>query len=286
MGSKLLQAILLGVVQGIGEFLPISSSGHLVVITELLKRYFGVAVAEDTTAMVIALHVGTLFSILVVYRHELITIWRRPRLVLLVILGTIPAAVVGLTLKSKLEATFHSPLLVGCGWLLTAITLTISQRLERGTKSVDTLHPWSALVIGMFQMLSVVIRGFSRSGSTISGGLLCGLKRESAAEFSFLLAIPAIGGAALVESRHALMSLLRGTPVSDPTKSIAAGDVVPMLVGTLVSFVVGVLVLKVLLRLISRGKLYWFAIYCAVIGVTTIIWQIAEHFLIPAAAAG
>lgn len=283
MGSKLLQAILLGIVQGIGEFLPISSSGHLVVINELLKRMFGTAMAEDTTAMVIALHVGTLFSILVVYRRELMTIWRRPRLVMLVILGTLPAAVVGITLKSKLEATFHSPLLVGCGWLLTAATLTISQRLERGTKSVDTMHPASALVIGIFQMFSVVIRGFSRSGSTISGGLLCGLRRESAAEFSFLLAIPAIGGAAIVESRHVLLGFLLGKPV-DTAKSIAAGDLLPMAVGTLVSFVVGVLVLQMLLRLISRGKLYWFAIYCAGIGAATIIWQLAERFLTAAPA--
>lgn len=277
MGPKLIQAILLGIVQGIAEFLPISSSGHLVVINELLKRFSSVTVSDDTAAMVIALHLGTLFSILVVYRRELAVIWRRPRVVALVILGTIPAAMIGILLKSRLEATFHNPLLVGCGWLLTAVTLWFSQRLEHKSGLVETLRPWQALVIGMFQAVSALVRGFSRSGSTISGGLICGLRRESATEFSFLLAIPVIAGGALMESRHVLLALLRGTPVANAEHAIHREDLMPMGVGVLVSFVVGLLALRVLLRMVSRGKLHWFAIYCACIGTATIIWQLSER---------
>lgn len=275
MGSKLIQAILLGIVQGIAEFLPISSSGHLVVINELLKRFSNETVSDDTAAMVIALHLGTLFSIIVVYRRELAVIWRRPHLVAMVVLATIPAAIVGFTLK--LDATFHNPLLVGCGWLLTSVTLFVSQKLERGEQTIDTLRPWQALVIGVFQSLSVMIRGFSRSGSTISGGLICGLKRDSAAEFSFLLAIAAICGAVLKAVQPLAMAMMRGTSISATDHAISREDLLPMGVGVVVSFVVGVLALRILLRLISRGKLYWFAIYCAVIGVATIVWQLAER---------
>lgn len=288
MMHQLLQAVLLGILQGIAEFLPISSSGHLVVMGELLQRMTGTALTQEKLALNIALHLGTLGSILVVYRRDLLAMWRKPRVVLMVALGTIPAAVVGILFKSKLEATFENPLGVGCGWLLTAAALWLAMRFQGGETTLEEVCPSQALTVGAFQMCALIFRGFSRSGSTISGGLMCGLRRDTAAQFSFLLAIPAIGGAALVESRHYLLAGWRaltgqaaggtGGSASPAIVPLSAADLLPMCVGAGVSFVVGLLALKLLLRWIAQGRLYWFAVYCATIGTATIFWQLYERW--------
>jgi undecaprenyl-diphosphatase len=146
--------------------------------------------------------------------------------------------------------------------VVTALLLTAGQRLGRQTGTIDLLRPAGALGIGVFQAVAI-LPGISRSGSTIAGGLIVGLRRESAATFSFLLAIPAICGAAVLLGIDLLEGSRGGQAVS------------VLLLGAIVSFGVGLVALQWLIRVIARGKLHWFACYCAVVGVATIAWQLA-----------
>jgi undecaprenyl-diphosphatase len=261
--SEYLQVIFLGIVQGIAEFLPISSSGHLVLSQELLKRWSGQDVGgHDDLALDVALHVGTLGSILVVYFKDLLKIFQTPRIIALVVAGTIPAAVVGLTLKSKIEATFQNPLIVGVCLLITAGLLLAGQNWERVKLTLGQMPFGSAFIIGLFQAVAL-LPGVSRAGSTIAGGLITGLSRDDAAKYSFLLAIPAIGGAAVLT-------------LKDVLEEQSAVNWSLLGVGAFVSFVVGFFALKALLALITRNKLHYFAYYCLTVGLLTIIWQVWE----------
>lgn len=264
--SDALYAVILGVVQGIAEFLPVSSSGHLVICGELIQRWTGRAIdPEGDLRMNIALHIGTLFSILVIYRAELWELRRRPRVVAGIVIATLPLVVIALTpLKDWVEAAFQTPLVAGVGLLVTAALLAVGQRFERDADALDQLTPGGALAVGLFQAVAIV-PGISRSGSTISGGLLIGLRREAAAAFSFLIAIPAIGGASVLMAKEVLErpTSLRDWPL--------------WLLGGAVAFAVGLLALRWLIRLITRRRLHWFAWYCAAAGTATIVWQLLER---------
>lgn len=275
---EILQAVILGIVQGIGEFLPISSSGHLVIAGEILKC-FGAAPVDETAQaaenaqdmlMNVTLHFGTLLSILVVYRRELWQLFRQPRVCLLIVLASIPAGTLGLLLKDWLESAFATPLVAGLGLFVTAAMLVTGQRLERSEFSYVELPPTRAFLIGLFQAVALM-PGISRSGSTITGGLLCGLKRESAAAFSFLMAVPVIGGAALLEFKDVLQG------------DLAVDNSLALLIGCGTAFGVGVISLRWLVSLIARGRLHWFAWYCLGAGTATVVWQlVASVMAIPA----
>ena len=273
--SEYFQAMLLGVIQGVAEFLPISSSGHLVVFGELMKRFFGGPARTDSESvmMSVALHLGTLGSILVVYRHDLRRVLQDYRLWIWIVVATIPTAVIGLTFKKKIEASFSNPLVVACGWLITAALLWFGQKLGRNQRDIQKMTLVDALVIGLFQSAALP-RGISRSGSTIAGGLWRDFTREGAAKFSFLLAIPAIGGATVVEFGPILVKMLKGQSAAEAGLT---GSVGPMIVGTVVSFVVGWITLTWLIRLIVRRGVTVFAIYCLTIAIATLIWQATER---------
>jgi len=253
-----LQAILLGVIQGLAEFLPISSSGHLVIAKHLLGWCGDGEVLSSGKELEVLLHIGTLGSILVVYAGELrqqLFNWRQWALV---VVASIPAAVVGLTLEDWFDQAFDTPAIAGFGLLVTAALLVLGQRLEHGKYDLKSL-PWvSAVVIGCFQAVALV-PGISRSGSTISGGLLTGVDRVSATRFSFLLAIPVTAGAIVLTLKHA---------VEHGGLDKAGG---PEIVGIAVSFVVGWLSLRLLIRLMTQRKLHWFAGYCLALGLATIV---------------
>src|SRR5262249_25215763 len=257
----LFKVLFLAVVQGIAEFLPVSSSGHLVVLDKLYQRFSGNAnLEQENIVLNVALHVGTLALILVVYRKDLLALWRKPRLCLAIVLATIPAAIVAFKLRKYVKATFDMPLVVACGWTVTAGLLWYGQRLGRREHSLDDLTLIDALKIGCFQALALLFRGVSRSGSTIAGGLFTGLRREAAQSFSFLIAIPAIAGAAVVEGAPLVkMLLIRMGALS--TESGSAGNEAALLggysplvlvIGALVSFLVGVVSLRWLLRIITQ----------------------------------
>jgi undecaprenyl-diphosphatase len=261
---NLLFAILLGIVQGIAEFLPISSSGHLVIAQALLLQFSSEPLPEWLQGMTmnVALHFGTLCSISVVYRRELIAASRQPRLLLQLVLASVPVAIVGLGFKDALEAQFNNPLAAGCCLLVTATILLVARRLQSGTVPIDALPLRSALLIGVFQAIAV-LPGISRAGSTVGAGLVCGLKSGEAARFSFFLAIPAIGGATLLET---IKVFTRGDN--------ARPEWLPLLVGACVSFLVGTLSLRWLIRQLQANRLHWFAGWCLIIGLLTIVWQL------------
>ena len=261
----LLHAILLGIVQGIAEFLPISSSGHLVIAQALLERFSSTPLPEWIQGMTmnVALHFGTLLSITVVYRNELLQAIRQPRLLAQLVIASIPVAIVGLGFKDALENLFNSPLAAAFCLLVTALILLTARRLQTGTTPLETLPMHSALLIGLFQAVAI-LPGISRAGSTVGAGLICGLKSSDAARFSFFLAIPAIGGATLLET---IKLLTRGDQHSP--------DALPLLVGALTSFVVGTLSLRWLIQQLAANRLHWFARWCLAVGTLTILWQLS-----------
>ena len=287
----LLKVVLLAVIQGIAEFLPISSSGHLVVLDKLYQRLFGVTgVAQENVVLTVTLHIGTLLAILVVYRKDLWGIWRKPRLCLAIVLATVPAAVLGMLFKKQIEATFEMPLVVACGWVVTAGLLWYGQRLGRNECTLEELTLVDALVIGCFQAVSAIFRGVSRSGSTIAGGLFRGLRREAAASFSFLIAIPVTAGAAVVKAAPLVklllvrMSLLPATsaPSSEELSQLFGGySPLVLVIGALISFVVGLVSLRWLLRIITQRGLNWFVYYCLIAATLTFAWQGYEYFAAP-----
>ncbi len=246
------QAIVLGIVQGVAEFLPISSSGHLVLVEALLK------LQSENMAFEIAVHVGTLLSILVVFRDELLRVAQHRRVLMAIAVATLPVVCVGLLLKDQLEQAFGSPLAAGIALCCTACVLWITQWFDRGTTELADVSLRQAAVVGLFQAVAP-IPGISRSGVTIVGGLLSGLSREAAARFSFLIAIPAISGAAILEAA----SLLKEGQLSSEPWDVH-------FVGAVVAFAVGVIALKGLLKVIAARKLHLFAWYCLAVGLLTI----------------
>ncbi len=265
MLESYIKAIILGAVQGIAEFLPISSSGHLVIAEELLKFD-----THGNLLFDVMLHLGTLASILIVYRQDIWKVLHSRKLCMAVVVGTLPAVVVGLSLKEFFESAFGNPLLVGCCLLITAALLIAGQRGERGLHQLEAINLKQAFCIGLFQAFAI-LPGVSRSGSTIVGGLLLGLERQSAATFSFLLAIPAIAGAGVLTAFDAWQESAAASSTASSGFSIDWG---PVLAGTLVAFVVGWMALRTLIRLITQRRLHWFAGYCLCAGLATITWQL------------
>jgi undecaprenyl-diphosphatase len=284
----LIKVLLLAVVQGIAEFLPVSSSGHLVVLDSLYHRLFGSGEVElENVVLTVTLHVGTLAAILVVYRQDLMGIWRKPRLCLAIVLATIPAAVLGILLKDLIEATFKKPLVVACGWVVTAGLLRYGQRFGRNERPLEELTYTDAIIIGCFQAVSALFRGVSRSGSTIAGGLFTGLTRDAAASFSFLIAIPVTGGAALVKGAPLIKLLLvrlglvpvASGPSSEEVVTFLGGySPLVLVIGAVTSFVVGLVSLRWLLRIITVRGLNGFVYYCLAAAALTFAWQGYEFF--------
>ena len=259
---------ILAVVLGIAEFLPISSSGHLVIIDELLRQGKE-PIENEAMTLNIVLHIGTLGSILVVYFNRLkqVVLEADWRLCATIVLASVPAGVIGICFKKKLEPMFESAWVAGCGLLVTATLLILSQWVRPGQFSERKL-PWGiAFLVGCFQAVALV-PGISRSGSTISGGLLSGMQRESAGTFSFLIAIPAVGGAAFLDG----LKLLK--PGAAQAESIPTGALV---LGMVISFVVGIVALRLLLQLISKQRLHYFGYYCLLAGSVTLLWKVLGH---------
>lgn len=259
---NIIQAIVLGILQGATEFIPISSSGHLVLVPWLLG-WDSPGLVFDTVV-----HWGTLVAVLAYFWRdwwELITSWlaglvrwdwseRQARLMWLLILGTLPAAVIGYLLEDFFESLFGAPLWVSLFLLVTAGLLALSEWLGQQTRDTQDLRWPDALVIGLGQAAAIA-PGISRSGATIAAGLLRGVKRADAARFSFLLSTPIIFGAGLFK----LTDLFSVPDVSPQLGLLAAGF--------LAAALSGYLCIRFLLRYLQRGRLYPFAIYCACFGI-------------------
>ncbi len=265
-------AILLGLVQGLCEFLPVSSSGHLYLISKLTSG----AVGEDTfgSFFTVMLHVATLIAVLFVYREQVLAILRHPiqKLTLHLIIATLPTVAFALILKKfdALDKWLDEGNFVGFSFLLTAVFLTVSELLYRrrkAKKSIDTMRWTDALVIGGMQAIGV-LPGVSRSGSTIAGALGMRIDRKSAANFSFLLSIPAILGGLVLE----LYKL-----VKEPDSiNLTVGTAAAWILGMLVAAISGYFAVRFMIRLITKKGLLGFAIYTGALGLVVLILQMTK----------
>jgi len=259
----LLKAILLGVIQGVTEFLPVSSSGHLRICHDLFGFH------DNAVLFDVCLHVGTLVPVVLIFWHDIRSLFTtRRRWLVLLAAGTVPVVIVGALLGGPIETAFETSeragAWVGLLLVLNGCMLLAGARLDRpaqGTKPLGWLH---TAVVGVAQA-AAVLPGISRSGSTISTGLATGLDREDAARFSFLLSVPAIS-LALV---YKLWKLLRGVEV------VEAGLWGPVVVGTLVAMVVGYVALRLLLSVVRHRKLGYFGWYCLALGAAWLAYQLA-----------
>lgn len=261
MQLELWKILLLAVIQGIAEFLPVSSSGHIVVLSRLLANDPD---SLDVASLNIALHLGTLGSILVYYWNRVWALLKEDRkIILYMIIGTIPAVLVVLVFKfafKVLDTWLESPLVAGIMFPVTGIVLLLSGR-SQGNEDYRNLTASKAWWIGVAQACAI-LPGLSRSGSTIAAGLANRLSRSSAATFAFLLAIPAIAGAGVLDSRKLL---------SGDTSGAAP---LHLLIGAFVSFVVGLVSLWALVRILEQGRIKYFAYYCILLGVVVIVWRL------------
>ncbi len=265
---NILEAIILGIVQGATEFLPISSSGHLV----LIPAWFGLT--PPTLPVAAIMHEGTLLAVLIYFRRD---VWqivtavlaglrqRRPlatpeaRLGWLIAFGSIPAAAAGLLLESFFEEVFGTPVYAASFLLATAVILVVGERLLSGRKSIAQMGWLDALIVGLFQMFAI-LPGISRSGSTITAGLWRGLDREAAARFSFLLGIPVILGAGLLG-------------LGDVAASGNLGQQAPVLLAAFTAAAItGYVCIAFLINWLKQHSLYLFAGYCAVFGLLFLLF--------------
>jgi len=256
-----IQAFLMGMIQGLTEFLPVSSSGHLTILNHL----FGID-AESNLTFAIVVHAATALSTICVFWKEILSLLvgllkfkmnEETKYVLKIIVSMIPIAIIGLFFKDYVEEIFGSGLfVVGICLLLTAILLFFAHYAK--VRKRDNISYANAFVIGIAQSIAV-LPGLSRSGSTIAAGLLLGNKKASVAKFSFLMVIVPILG-------ESLLDLLGG----DFSSGINL-DFMPMIVGFLSAFFFGFIACKWMINIIKKGKLIWFALYCVIVGVTILI---------------
>jgi len=272
---SLWQGAFLGFLQGVTEFLPVSSSGHLA----LFQHLFGMS--EPNLFFDISVHVGTLLSVILFYRRELYNMiidvlagaveliqgnrwsdvtFKNPQIkfFILILVASIPTGLAGIYLKDFFEELFGSLLAVGFGFWITTIFVWLTQLSQKHAKQLDQMNPFHALVIGTFQGISIA-PGISRAGSTIASALFCGIDRTLAARFSFIMSIPAILAAMLLELRHV-------AKVAEPIPPLG-----PIIVGTVIAAVVGYLAIKFLIRVLTHGNFYRFAYYTLFMGAFTLV---------------
>ncbi len=273
---SILQSALLGLIQGLGEFLPVSSSGHL-----LLTRLF-LGFQTDSPAMKmldILLHVGTLIPVLIVFRKDWIDMILHPfrnKTLLLLIIASVPTLAVYMLAKKLFPtvngfSVFDSGWFLGTSFLITALFLLLCDRISfrrtaRGSGKVGILQ---AVVMGLFQGIGM-IPGVSRSGSTILGGISTGLNRSTAAKFSFMMSAPAIVGSLLMEGKDAL-ELGYASEI----------ELIPCIIGIIIAASVGYLAIRFMLKIIAKVPLSWFALYLAVIGIVYLALQMTGSPYVP-----
>lgn len=249
-----LNVAILGIVQGITEFLPISSSGHLVIFQHFMN------IKEGLTLNVF-LHFGTLLAVVLVFWEDIwamITFKKEYRkLTYYVIIGSIPAGVIGILFEDLFERLFSKVTVVGFALLVTGTLLWISDRIEIKERNMEDMKLADSIVVGFAQAFAI-IPGISRSGSTIVGGLFKGLNRQLAAKYSFLLSVPVIGGATVLKLKDLF------------TVGMGNITVLELLIGTLSAAIAGYFSIKLLLKLINQEKLSIFAYYCWILGLSII----------------
>lgn len=248
---KIWQAIILGLTQGIAEFLPVSSSGHLILVRTLM------GVEGEYLFFDVMLHVGTLFAIFVVFFKELITLFKPPfKTIGLIVVASIPAAVVGFLCNDLIGGIFSSGKYLCFFFLATAVLMLLTERISKRSTETKPLGLKTAVAMGLMQGVGV-FPGISRSGSTIFGGVASGAERKDVAKFSFFMSIPVILGSAFLE----LLDV-----------SFAAVEWGCVVAGMLAAFISGLAAIKLMLRVIEKANYKWFALYLAIIAVLSFVF--------------
>ena len=280
------EAIILGLVQGLAEFLPISSSGHLA----LLQQAFGIH--EDKVLLfAVLLHVGTLISVFIVYWKDIwelivelcltirdlctgkgLRLAERPirKLGVMIIVATIPTAIIGLVFSDFFDSLYNSVIPIGVGLIITGFLLIFAEKKGEGNRGIQQMNFRNAIFIGLVQGVAIC-PGISRSGSTLFGSLICNLNRKFAVKFVFLISIPSILGSAVLEAPAALEA------------GVTAAEVGPVLVGMLVAAVSGLVAIKTMIKIVSDKKLSYFSYYVWALGLFVVLYGIFAPMLQAAA---
>ncbi len=253
------QSVVLGVIQGLTEFLPVSSSGHLV----LLQHFMGFK--GDNLLFDLLVHMATLLAVVVYFWRDLLALARslvdgeareERRLLFYILVATVVTGTVGLSFKDTLEALFYSPRVVVFTLAITGLVLFLGERFSRGGKDMYRFGWGSSALVGLAQGVAIV-PGISRSGSTVAAALLLGMDRKQAGRFSFLIAIPAIAGAFVLEVKG--------------VRTLPHGDLGPYLAGMVAAFLVGLASIRVFLSAVTSRRLTWFAYYCWGVALVSLI---------------
>ena len=280
------EAIILGLVQGLAEFLPISSSGHLA----LLQQAFGIH--EDKVLLfAVLLHVGTLISVFIVYWKDIwelivelcltirdlctgkgLRLAERPirKLGVMIIVATIPTAIIGLVFSDFFDSLYNSVIPIGVGLIITGFLLIFAEKKGEGNRGIQQMNFRNAIFVGLVQGVAFC-PGISRSGSTLFGSLICNLDRKFAVKFVFLISIPSILGSAVLEAPAALEA------------GVTAAEVGPVLVGMLVAAVSGLVAIKTMIKIVSDKKLSYFSYYVWALGLFVVLYGIFAPMLQAAA---
>ena len=258
---SIFEAIILGIIQGLTEFLPVSSSGHLALAQHLIP---GFDIEEVGVTFDLMLHIATLFAVLIYFRLKLLNLGfalfekgrtAERRLIFLLIIATLPIVIAGFTFKDPLEQVKEYPVVVSALLCVTGLILFIPGWINARADRDHSLR--SSVIMGIGQAFAL-LPGISRSGTTITAGMIAGVKPKLAAEFSFLLAVPAIGGAMVLKMKD--------------ISSISAGQAVPYAAGMLAAFFTGIIAIYAVLTLVGRGKFRYFGYYCIAVGIAGLIY--------------
>ena len=271
------EAVVLGLVQGLAEFLPISSSGHLA----LIQQCFGIS-DDKVLLFAVLLHVGTLISVFIVYWKDIwelivelcltikdlctgkgLRLAERPvrKLGVMIIVATIPTAIIGLLFNDFFDSLYTSVIPIGVGLIITGFLLVFAERMGEGNRGIQQMNFRNAIFIGLVQGVAIC-PGISRSGSTLFGSLICNLERKFAVKFVFLISIPSILGSAVLEAPAAIEA------------GVTAADVGPILVGMLVAAVSGLVAIKTMIKIVSDKKLSYFSYYVWALGLIVVLYGI------------
>lgn len=258
----IIQAVILGIVQGVTEFLPISSSGHLV----LLQKIFGIA--DPSLTFEIVVHLGTLLAVFAVFWRDILALLKKPfqKFTYLLIIGTIPTGIIGVAFKDFFEKIFASGSTLGFGFLITGFVLLFAHNIRYGYKDLDETSYFDAIFVGALQGIAI-LPAVSRSGLTISGALFRNMDRDFAAKFSFMLSIPAILGAAVFDAKDILNVGLGNLNLFN----LGAGFVL--------SAIFGYISIKFMLNIIKRGKIKYFSFYVFILGALVLLDQFVTHIV-------
>lgn len=271
------QAIILGLAQGLSEFLPISSSGHLA----LLQYFFNVS-AENVLPFAVLLHLGTLVSVFIVYWKDIVELVKElgavirdiftgkglrinanptRRLGFMIIVATIPTAIIGLLFNDAFAALYLSLTAIGTGLLITGTILFVAERMGKSNKTVKQMKFRNAVFVGVMQGIAIC-PGISRSGSTLFGGLISGLNKEFAVKFAFLISIPSILGSVIMEAPNAFEAGMDMSLIG------------PVIAGVIVSALSGLFAIKAMIKLVSNRKLIGFSVYTWALGIAVIAYAL------------